>query len=34
MGLPATGKKVAVTGIVIHKVQNGRFVKSWNEIDF
>lgn len=33
MGVPATGKKVSVTGIVIHKVENGRFVKSWNEID-
>ncbi len=33
MGIAATGKKVTVTGIVIHKVENGRFVKSWNEID-
>ena len=33
MGIPATGKKVAVTGIVIHKVENGRFAKSWNEVD-
>lgn len=33
MGMPATNKKVTVTGIVIHKVENGRFVKSWNEVD-
>lgn len=33
MGIPATGKKVTVTGIVIHKVENGRFAKSWNEVD-
>lgn len=33
MGIPATGKKVNVSGIVIHKVENGRFAKSWNEVD-
>lgn len=33
MGIPATGKAVTVTGIVIHKVENGRFAKSWNEVD-
>lgn len=33
MGIPATHKKVTVSGIVIHKVENGRFAKSWNEID-
>ena len=33
MGIPATGKRVTVTGIVVHKVENGRFVKSWNEVD-
>ena len=33
LGIPAIGKKVEVTGIVIHKVENGRFAKSWNEID-
>ncbi|MBK9580386.1 MAG: ester cyclase [Saprospiraceae bacterium] len=33
MGIPATGKRVTVTGIVIHKVENGRFAKSWNEVD-
>jgi len=33
LGMPATGKRVQITGIVIHQVANGRFVKSWNEID-
>ena len=33
MGIPATGKNVKVTGIVIHKVEKGRFAKSWNEVD-
>lgn len=33
MGIPATGRRVTVTGIVIHKVENGRFAKSWNEVD-
>ncbi|MCD6011600.1 MAG: hypothetical protein K0Q79_1462 [Flavipsychrobacter sp.] len=33
MGIPATGKKVTVSGIVIHKIENGRFAKSWNEVD-
>lgn len=33
MGISATGKKVTITGIVIHKVENGRFAKSWNEVD-
>lgn len=33
MGIPPTGKKVTVSGIVIHKVENGRFAKSWNEVD-
>jgi predicted ester cyclase len=33
MGIEATGKKVTVSGIVIHQVKNGRFIKSWNEVD-
>lgn len=33
MGIAATGKKVTATGIVIHKVENGRFAKTWNEVD-
>lgn len=33
LGIEATGKRVTVTGIVIHQVANDRFVKSWNEVD-
>lgn len=33
MGIPPTGKKVRFSGIVIHRVENGRFAESWNEID-
>jgi predicted ester cyclase len=33
MGIAPTNKKVSITGIVIHKVVNGRFAKSWNEVD-
>ena len=33
MGIPATGRRVKVSGIVIHQVVNGRFAKSWNEVD-
>lgn len=33
MGLPATGKKVKISGIVIHRIENEKFAESWNEID-
>lgn len=33
MGIAPTGKKVKFSGIVIHRVENGRFAESWNEID-
>ncbi|MBL7987214.1 MAG: ester cyclase [Chlorobi bacterium] len=33
MGIPATGKKVNVSGIVIHRIENGKFAESWNEVD-
>lgn len=33
MGIPATGKKVKISGIVIHRIENGKFAESWNEID-
>lgn len=33
MGIAPTGKRVKFTGIVIHRVENGRFAESWNEID-
>lgn len=33
MGIAPTGKRVQFSGIVIHRVENGRFAESWNEID-
>ncbi|MBC7776955.1 MAG: ester cyclase [Phycisphaerae bacterium] len=33
MGIPPTGKRVKFSGIVIHRIENGRFAESWNEID-
>ena len=33
MGIAPTGKQVRLSGIVIHRVENGRFAESWNEID-
>lgn len=33
LGIPATGKRITTSGIVMHKVVNGRFVESVNEID-
>lgn len=33
MGIKPTGKRVEFSGIVIHRVENGRFAESWNEID-
>ena len=33
MGIAPTGKRVKFSGIVIHRIENGRFAESWNEID-
>ena len=33
MGMPPTGKQVTVTGIVIHRIANGKFVESWVNAD-
>jgi predicted ester cyclase len=33
MGIAPTNKRVKISGIVIHRVENGRFAESWNEID-
>lgn len=33
MGIAPTNKKIKVTGIVIHRIADGKFVESWNEID-
>ena len=32
-GIPATGKKVAVPGIWIHRIAGGKIVESWNVWD-
>ena len=33
MGIPPTHKMVQFSGIVIHRIENGKFAESWNEID-
>ena len=33
MGMPPTGKQVTVTGIVIHRIADGKFVESWVNVD-
>lgn len=33
MGIPPTHKKVQFSGIVIHRIEDGKFAESWNEID-
>ncbi len=33
LGVPATNKRISLSGIVIHNVKDGRFVESFNEID-
>jgi steroid delta-isomerase-like uncharacterized protein len=33
MGIPATGKKVAVTGIVISRIAKGKIAEEWEEFD-
>lgn len=33
MGIQPTGKRVKFSGIVIHRIENEKFVESWNEID-
>lgn len=33
LGIAPTGKKVKFSGIIIHRIENGRFAESWNEID-
>ncbi|MFE4870945.1 ester cyclase [Streptomyces sp. NPDC056682] len=31
--LPATGKPVETTAVVIHRIENGRLVEKWPERD-
>ncbi|MBL4861514.1 MAG: ester cyclase [Crocinitomicaceae bacterium] len=33
MGIPASGKQVKLTGIVINKIQDGKIVEVWGEFD-
>ena len=33
MGIPATGKKVTVTGMTINRIVNGMIIESWNNFD-
>jgi steroid delta-isomerase-like uncharacterized protein len=33
MGIPATGKKVQVAGIAIWRIENGRIVEHWSQVD-
>ena len=33
MGIPATGKRVRVDGIWMHRIQNGKIIESWNVWD-
>ena len=32
-GIPATGKQVTVTGISIDRIEGGKIVESWNELN-
>jgi steroid delta-isomerase-like uncharacterized protein len=33
MGIPATGKRVSITGISINRILDGKIVESWGEAD-
>lgn len=33
MGIPATGKRVTVTGMTINRIENGKIVETWNNFD-
>jgi hypothetical protein len=33
MGIPLTGKEMAVTGIDIDRIEGGRIAESWNEFN-
>ncbi|MEU4211708.1 ester cyclase [Streptomyces sp. NPDC026206] len=32
-GIPATGKQIVMTAIVIHRVENGRLAEKWSDKD-
>jgi predicted ester cyclase len=33
MGIPATGKKIDISGIIISRIENGKLVEEWREMD-
>ena len=33
MGIPATGKKIEVSGIMVSRIENGKWVEEWEEMD-
>ena len=33
MGIPATGKKIEVSAIIISRIEDGKFVEEWEEMD-
>jgi steroid delta-isomerase-like uncharacterized protein len=33
MGIPATGKKIELSGILISRIENGKIVEEWQELD-
>ncbi|MFQ5825053.1 MAG: ester cyclase [bacterium] len=33
MGIPATGNKIEFSGIIISRIENGKFVEEWEEMD-
>lgn len=34
VGIPPTGRRVSLTGIVIYRVADGKIAESWAELDF
>ena len=33
MGIPASGNKIELSGIIISRIENGKFVEEWEEMD-
>jgi steroid delta-isomerase-like uncharacterized protein len=33
MGLPATGKSITMTGIEIFRIENGKIIELWGEVN-
>jgi steroid delta-isomerase-like uncharacterized protein len=34
VGIPATGRRITLTGIVIYRIADGKIAESWAEMDF